>query len=155
MKTLISGGQAGVDRAALDSARRFGLDCGGYCPKERWAEDGRISVHYPMIEVDGGPEMRTRANVEAAHATVVIHPGIESPGTRLTLDYARELDKPLLELDLGNINHKTAFEQLTDFLARGFDTVNVAGPRASEWGEGYAVTRRLLDPLVREYAGGS
>ena len=149
MKTLISGGQTGVDRAALDSARKFGLDCGGYCPKERWAEDGKISVHYPMIEVDGGPEMRTRANVEAAHATVVIHAGQKSPGTRLCLHHAKQLGKPLLELNLGQINQMEAFESLQSFLDRGYDTVNFAGPRASEWGEGYAVTRRLLDPIVK------
>ena len=149
MKTLISGGQTGVDRAALDSARKFGLDCGGYCPKERWAEDGKISVHYPMIEVEGGPEMRTRANVEAAHATVVIHAGQPSPGTALTLICAEKLGKPVLELNLSEINHKEAFEALQAFIEQGFDTVNVAGPRASEWAEGYAVTRRLLDPLVK------
>ena len=149
MKTLISGGQTGVDRAALDSARKFGLDCGGYCPKERWAEDGKISVHYPMIEVEGGPEMRTRANVEAAHATVVIHAGQPSPGTALTLICAEKLGTPVLELNLSEINHKEAFEALQAFIEQGFDTVNIAGPRASEWAEGYAVTRRLLDPLVK------
>ncbi len=64
--TIISGGQSGVDRAALDAAIRAGVRCGGYCPKKRWAEDGPISNHYPLIELQSSdPADRTRANKES------------------------------------------------------------------------------------------
>lgn len=152
---ILSGGQTGVDRAALDAAIRWGLPHGGYCPRHRWAEDGSISNHYPMIEVAGGPAVRTRANVEAAHATVVIHPGRTDAGTALTLDCCRELEKPLLVLDMGSLPPPSAADRLSAFLAGGHACVNVAGPRQSHWPEAYTVTRRLLDPVFRAIAARS
>ena len=36
---VTSGGQSGVDRAALDAAIACGIDYGGWCPRGGWAED--------------------------------------------------------------------------------------------------------------------
>ena len=47
---VVSGGQTGDDRAALDAARAAGLPCGGWCPRGRLAEDGPIDLAYPVVE---------------------------------------------------------------------------------------------------------
>lgn len=70
---VISGGQTGVDRAALDVALELGLPCGGWCPAGRRAEDGPIPARYPLTETAGADYVeRTRRNVVEADATLVL-----------------------------------------------------------------------------------
>jgi len=64
IERIISGGQSGVDRAALDVAMEVGIPCGGWCPKGRRAEDGRIPAHYPLQEASSKEyPLRTRLNL--------------------------------------------------------------------------------------------
>ena len=72
---IISGGQTGVDRAALDVALELGLPCGGWCPRGRRAEDGPIDPRYPLTETpwDGYPQ-RTEWNVRDADGTLILTP---------------------------------------------------------------------------------
>ena len=73
VRQIISGGQTGVDRAALDVALDAGLPCGGWCPRGRRAEDGPIVAQYPLMETDSPDyQMRTRRNVEDADATLIL-----------------------------------------------------------------------------------
>lgn len=134
--TLISGGQTGVDRAALDVALELGLGCGGYCPRGRLAEDGRIPDRYPLTELASGEFTdRTRKNVEAAAATLILHAGEIAGGTRLTLDACDELGKPALTIDLTMAAGATAGD-VAEWIAREVlllgGVLNVAGPRESE-----------------------
>jgi hypothetical protein len=78
---IVSGGQTGVDRAALDIALERGLSCGGWCPPGRAAEDGRIPDRYPLAETpaDTSPEapavphsLRTEWNVRDSDGTLVL-----------------------------------------------------------------------------------
>ncbi|HLF11639.1 MAG TPA: putative molybdenum carrier protein, partial [Gammaproteobacteria bacterium] len=86
---IVTGGQTGVDRAALDAALELGLACGGWCPKGRWAEDGEIPPRYPLKETTStDPARRTRANVRDADATLVLTDGEPTGGTRLTMSVA-------------------------------------------------------------------
>ncbi|MFO1447920.1 MAG: putative molybdenum carrier protein [Opitutaceae bacterium] len=72
MLRIVSGGQAGADRAALDVALEVGLDCGGWCPQGRIAEDGTIPDRYPLHETASAEyPPRARANVEMADATII------------------------------------------------------------------------------------
>lgn len=101
VRRVISGGQTGVDRAALDVARERGLALGGWCPRGRRAEDGRIPDTYPLTETRTADyRERTRRNVLAADATLVLTRGAPSGGTAYTLAVARRAGKPALVADL-------------------------------------------------------
>src|SRR3954469_2807331 len=107
--TIISGGQTGVDRAALNVALELRLPCGGYCPRGRRAKDGPIPDRYPLTELPS-PDYadRTRKNVAASTATLILHAGPITGGTRLTLDVCNDLAKPARTVDLTEATETTA-----------------------------------------------
>lgn len=148
---IISGGQTGVDRAALDAAMRYNVGCGGYCPRDFWAEDGKISNHYPLTALDDeDPNVRTAANVDLADGVCVISPGEPEGGTALASSYARETGKPVLKLGEDHRSTEDEIKRLDHwFNALSGNKINVAGPRLSEWPQGYQVTRRIFDGWLR------
>jgi len=148
---LISGGQTGVDRAVLDAAIKHGIECGGYCPRGRWAEDGRISNHYPLLELeDSDPAARTRANVEDSEASVIFFRSELTGGSHLAADTARSAGKPLLLVDLADTSDAAALQLLEQFVRRHQPgSLNVAGPRASEWTAAYSRVRRIMDRWLK------
>ncbi len=125
---LVSGGQTGVDRAALDAALELGVPVGGWVPRGRLAEDGRIPDRYPMREAEAADYAnRTRLNVRDSDATLIITRGAPAGGTALTIEFARELGRPVRIVDLdGDVD----VDGLGDWIA-GVETLNVAGPRES------------------------
>ena len=131
MLKVASGGQTGVDRAALDAARALGLPTGGWCPRGRLAEDGAIAADYPLLETPSEDYAeRTEWNVRDADATLVLTRGRPSPGTALTIELARRLDRPLLVLDLRDDPDPGA---VAAFVGDGaIALLNVAGPRESQ-----------------------
>lgn len=144
---IVSGGQTGADRAALDAALELGLDVGGWVPLGRQAEDGIIPDRYPNLKEAESkrPAVRTELNVRDSDATVIFSHGILSGGTALTESIARTLSKPLLHLDLDRISEPNASAELFDWLARQqIGTLNVAGPRESQDSAIYASTKRVL-----------
>jgi predicted Rossmann-fold nucleotide-binding protein len=89
MLKVISGGQTGVDRAALDAALTLGIHCGGFCPKGRKSEDGTIPEKYPLVEtLNDNYSERTERNVKTADGTLILIAGNPDRGTQLTIDYA-------------------------------------------------------------------
>lgn len=130
--TIISGGQTGVDRAALDAARRLGLAYGGYVPRGRMTEDGPLPDDYAnMVETRArNPATRTARNVAESDATLILCRGEPDGGTLLTVTRAKASGKPYLLLDLGEPD---ALAHLSAWLAkRGGGRLNVAGPRESK-----------------------
>jgi putative molybdenum carrier protein len=127
---IVSGGQTGVDRAALDVALELGLPCGGWCPRGRRAEDGPIAERYPLQETPAAEyEQRTEWNVRDSDATLVLTSGVPSGGTALTVRAARRLGRPVLVVDPTAAD---AAEQIRAWLLEaGVRTLNVAGPRES------------------------
>lgn len=125
---IVSGGQSGVDRAALDVALALGLPCGGWCPAGRRAEDGPIPARYPLTETASADYAeRTRRNVEDSDGTLVLSAGTLSGGTLLTVQLAGARDKPCLVIDL---RRPWQPHDVLDWLDAGaIGTVNVAGPR--------------------------
>ncbi len=158
LEKIISGGQTGADRAALDAALEAGFPCGGYCPKGRKAEDGVIDDRYPLEEIDGGYARRTLMNVKAADATLVFYSEELSGGTLQTVKYCRQERKPCLRIDIARLDERVAINTLADFL-RGSNTriLNVAGPRASGCPSIYGQVRNVMLGLIasqREKARG-
>jgi hypothetical protein len=128
---VVSGGQSGVDRAALDAAREAGLETGGWCPRGRWAEDGPIPERYALCETPAAdPAQRTRWNVRDSDATLVLARGVPMGGTALTLACAREMERPHLAVDLDAEQPAERIERWLDEVAPA--VLNVAGPRESE-----------------------
>lgn len=125
---LISGGQTGVDRGALDAALQLGTPHGGWCPRGRLAEDGRIPDRYRLQENDSEEyAVRTEQNVLEGDATLILCRGRPSGGTELTLRLARQHGRPHLVVDLDRAGD--AAEVRCWLLEHGVETLNVAGPR--------------------------
>ena len=149
---IVSGGQTGADRAALDAALELGLDAGGWVPFGRQAEDGIIPGRYPNLKEAESelPAVRTELNVRDSDATVIFSHGALIGGTALTESMARKLTKPLLHLDLDRISEVAASAELYDWLVRQrLGTLNVAGPRESQDPAIYAGTKRVLIVALR------
>jgi hypothetical protein len=128
---IVSGGQTGVDRAALDVALERGMRCGGWCPAGRWAEDGPIDPRYPLRETPSAdPAERTEWNVRDSDATLVLATSAASPGTDRTLDAARRLGRPAYLWRLDAPPDTNAFRRWLQ--THNIRTLNVAGPRESE-----------------------
>lgn len=152
---IITGGQSGVDRAALDAALEAGIPCGGWCPAGRWAEDGPIDARYPLTETpQTDPAVRTRWNVRETDATLVLTLGAEDAGTRLAIDEAEALGRPRLALDLSATPDGPAARRIGDWIAEEkVRSLNVAGPRESDapgiYGRSRAVIAAVLSGLRR------
>ena len=131
---IISGGQTGVDRAALDFAIRHGYEHGGWCPRDRRAEDGFIPPHYELHETDSPDYVeRTEQNVLDADATLIVVRDRElSGGTAFTKVCAEQHGRPwLIICEQDGVPRSAA--TLSNFLIRNqIRTLNVAGPRESQ-----------------------
>jgi hypothetical protein len=131
MLTLVSGGQTGVDRAALDVALERGMPCGGWCPADRWAEDGPIDPRYSLRETPSADAVqRTEWNVRDSDGTMVLLASDASPGTELTREVARRLERPLYLWQLDAPPDPARFRRWLQI--HKIRTLNVAGPRESE-----------------------
>jgi len=152
---VISGGQTGADRAALDASIACGIPHGGWCPKERLAEDGAIPGKYNLRETEAEEySVRTRANVETADLTLIFSHGPLTGGALLTQQFTEELQKPCIHIDL--LKWSDIFQRAEDadiILPNSSNIIlNVAGPRASSDPEiyeaVYAAMLRLLTSRV-------
>ncbi len=130
MVRLVSGGQTGVDRAALDVALALGLDHGGWCPRGRCAEDGRIPPRYRLRETpDARYAVRTAWNVRDADATLILAHGPLRGGTELTRRQALAQARRLLVVDL--VRPPDPARVAAWLAANRVAVLNVAGPRES------------------------
>ena len=146
---IISGGQTGVDRAALDLALKNTIKCGGWCPKGRLAEDGTIDNKYPLKETtDTTYETRTKNNVRDSDATLILYIAEMDAGTRLTFDVAREMHKPVIIIDLSE-NRGVSLQKVQHWLQFNHpEILNIAGSRESNNPGIYAETMEFLEALL-------
>lgn len=147
IEKIVSGGQTGVDRAALDIAIRNSIPHGGWCPRGRKAEDGRIPDHYQLAET-ATPDYteRTRLNVRDSDGCLILTRGRPDGGTALTLHYAYNLGKPRL---LVNLNGEADTDSIAAWLkGNHIRVLDVAGPRESKQPGVYAQACELLQKLV-------
>jgi hypothetical protein len=144
---IVSGGQTGADRAALDFAIEHNIPHGGFCPRGRIAEDGIISKRYNLIETAGdGFLTRTKLNVKTSDATVLFYARRMGRGTLLTRKYCLKFNKPCLIINAESPDVK----ELALFLKNpNFGIVNFAGPRTSEYRDIYRIVKILLQRSFR------
>jgi len=152
LEKIVSGGQTGADRAALDFALANDICTGGWVPKGRLAEDGPIPDRYPgLCETDSpDPAIRTALNVRDSDATLILSHGSLGGGSLLTLHEATRAGKPVLHLDLDRHSTASAAVSLHRWLAEIRPNVlNVAGPRASVDLRIAAATKAVLGIALR------
>jgi ribosomal-protein-alanine N-acetyltransferase len=146
IEKIVSGGQTGADRAALDFAIEHGIAHGGWCPKGRQADDGEINLRYQLKETpSGGYAQRTEWNVRDSDGTVVfsIAP-LLTGGSKRTQNLARQYHKPILHLWPEGLPFPDS--ELLRFLGDNeIKVLNVAGPRASEEPEVGTFVRDVLE----------
>jgi hypothetical protein len=152
---VVSGGETGADRAAVDFAISHDLAYGGWVPRDGWAEDlrdppGLLALYDHFVPTQSAdPGVRTTLNVRDSTATVVFSPPIaSSPGVTQTLQMAGVLKRPIIVIDPSS---QEADVSLKDFLER-LDheaTLNVAGPRESEVPSLYRAVTNLLNRNLR------
>jgi Circularly permutated YpsA SLOG family len=134
LRRIVSGGQTGADRGALDAAIDLGLEHGGYCPAGRRAEDGRIPDRYRLVETASADYAdRTERNVLESDGTLLVTRGPPSGGSALTAALAARHARPLLHIDLDRaVDLAGCADQLREWIsACAIEVLNVAGPRAS------------------------
>lgn len=143
---IISGGQTGADRAALDAAIKLGLPYGGWLPKGRKTEDGPLPLTYKLKELDSeNYRERTEKNVMDGDGTLIVSFGPLTGGSALTESLALKHDRPCLILDLELVPVKEAIDALEKWMKKyGIKTLNVAGPRASGEPRIYEAVYKLL-----------
>lgn len=130
---VLSGGQTGVDRAALDAALSVGIPIGGWCPRGRRAEDGTIPTIYPLRETPSRDyRERTRWNVRDSDGTLILTPADLGGGTALTWRMARRLHRPVFVVDLRDAVADLVRQIDRWAVVHRIRVLNIAGPRASQ-----------------------
>jgi hypothetical protein len=166
LNKIVSGGQTGVDRGALDAALVAGFECGGWCPTDRTAEDGEIPERYPLTplpdplvarvsqvsatrQVAEQYRARTLKNVQDSDGTVILYSGTLSGGALLTQKLCAREKKPTIVLDAQGMTKLRAADAVARFVdVHGICVLNVAGPRLSGWPQGYAFALRVIGALI-------
>ena len=138
---IVSGGQTGVDRAALDVAIFLEIPHGGWCPRGRKAEDGSISNVYQLTETRSSSYVvRTEKNVAESDGTLILYRNSMSRGTALTASFTRRHVRPCLAIDIAAMQYSNSYEDWIEkkvaeihnwLMQEAIETLNVAGPRES------------------------
>ena len=149
IEKIISGGQTGVDRAGLDAAMEAGIPVGGYCPRGRLAEDGTVPERYPLIEINSERyASRTEKNVVESDGTLILNIGALSDGTKATVDFAKEHQRPYLVLQLDGA---PSLQDCRNWIKEhGIRILNVAGPRESKHPGIHLQALGFLRPLCHD-----
>ncbi|MCU0710533.1 MAG: putative molybdenum carrier protein [Pirellula sp.] len=156
---IFSGGQTGVDRAALDTAIELGIPHGGWCPKGRLSEDGVIPSQYHLVEMDSNLYAdRTRQNIIDSEGTLILYHDRLQGGTLLTSRFAEQQNKPCHKVRLPRTSIRLDSRSLATKVkaARSWlqenkiQTLNIAGPRGSKEPEIYFKAKEFLRLLFFE-----
>lgn len=152
LRKIISGGQTGVDRAALDVAMRLGIAHGGWVPQGRLAEDGTLPSYYQLQEMPTEDyAARTEKNVLDSDGTLLISRGRPTGGTDYTRKMALKHGKQLLHIDLSlGQRLSDAGSLIASWVEMNrIETLNVAGPRESNDPDIYMDTINIISHALQ------
>jgi hypothetical protein len=146
IKKIISGGQTGADRAALDVAIELGIPYGGWIPKGRKTEAGPLPGKYHLKEMPTAEYLkRTEQNVIDSDGTLIISHGELTGGTQYTAKMALKHNKPWMHVDANELSVEAAVEVIRAWISgNDVEVLNVAGPRASEDPKIYSTASSLI-----------
>lgn len=148
---VISGGQTGADRAALDAGLESAFPIGGSCPVGRIAEDGPISSVYALTEIGGGYRQRTKQNVVDSDGTAIFYESYVRGGTEATVLFCIRQGKPYKLIDIEVVEPDRAAELLINFVVEfKVDVLNVAGPRLSSCSGIYDYVKQVVGHVIRQ-----
>jgi hypothetical protein len=147
VKKIISGGQTGVDRAALDFAIKFDIPHGGWITKGRIAEDGILDDRYKLQEIpEPSYPRRTLKNILESDGTLIISQGPLTGGSDYTRKMAISRNKPIFHIDLNQVNAFRAAENIRNWIFDNkIEILNVAGPRKSKDPDIYKNVLNILE----------
>jgi hypothetical protein len=147
---IISGGQTGADRAALDFAIKYNIPYGGWLPKGRRTEDGTLPEIYQLQEMPTDEySKRTDQNILDSDATLILSHAHLSGGSALTQSLAEKHGKPYIHIDLSKVDMRKAGLIVNIWIQRyKIKVLNVAGPRASKDPKIYQATFELLEAVL-------
>lgn len=151
---IISGGQTGADRAALDFAIERNIPYGGWLPKGRKTEDGPLPEKYQLQEMPTGEyAKRTQQNILDSDGTLIVSHEYLTGGSALTEFLAEKHKKPCLHIDLNKLNQNEAALIIDKWLQTNkIEILNVAGPRAGRDPKIYQATLELLEAVFNNRA---
>jgi hypothetical protein len=144
---IISGGQTGADRAALDFAIKNNIPHGGWVPRGRKTEDGRLPEQYQLREMPTAEySKRTKKNIIISDGTVIVSHGPLTGGSALTRELAKQHRRPWIHLDMKELPLKIAANRLSSWIETNqVKIMNIAGSRGSKDPQIYQATMELLD----------
>lgn len=151
LNRILSGAQTGVDRAALDVALELGIPCGGWVPRGRIDELGRIPDRYPNLRETESADYneRTAANVRESDGTLIISRGPLTGGSLYTQEVAVELGRTCLHLDVKDSPIEVAARSAVAWInSNNISALNIAGPRASKDSEIHGLATGLLTTIL-------
>jgi hypothetical protein len=151
VKKIVSGGQTGADRAALDVAIELRIPHGGWVPKGRKTERGPLPAKYHLKEMatDSYPK-RTEQNVMHSDGTLIISHGELTGGSDHTKKTAEKYDKPWLHVDAKKVSVEVAAQIVSAWInGNGIRVLNVAGSRASEDPQIYSIAKKILKAVLQ------
>lgn len=152
IEKIISGGQTGSDRAALDWAIAHGITHGGWCPQGRLAEDGVLNANYQLLEIESGSyRQRTKRNVLDSDGTLILNMGNLDGGTLATYQFAHQFNKPVYLAQVDNYVEDDIAAVMHWLQVNNIATLNVAGPRESKRPKVYAMTLAFMDRLNERF----
>jgi len=147
---IISAGQTGVDRAALDVALDMGIKCGGWCPAGRDADDGVIPDRYPLVETENiDHTVRTEFNVKNSDGTLILNSGELHGGTAYAVEMAKHLGRPVMVIDVTTPLDGTEVIEWID--TNNINVLHVGGPRESSRPGIYDQAHTLLSYILTIY----